>query len=82
MKSVFPTLCCTLLLTGCGGGSSSGNDEASDSEGGAGPQILTGTFVDSPVSGLSYETETLSGITNEFGEFVAGSSNPDTFGFV
>lgn len=45
------------FFTGCGGGSSAGKTTAS------------GTFVDSPVAGLSYQTDSLSGITDESGTF-------------
>lgn len=40
----------------------SNNDDIPDN-------INTGYFIDSPVSGLSYKTETLSGMTNDSGEF-------------
>lgn len=49
----------SLLLAGCGGSDSSDN----------GDNVLTGVFLDSAVSGLSYQTETLSGTTNSLGEF-------------
>ena len=45
-----------LLLSACGGGKK-------DSP------TLTGVFLDSPVQGLNYKTDTLTGITNEHGEF-------------
>jgi len=59
------------LLFACGGGSG----ENSDSENAVisptqpAPQQFTGTFVDAPVEGLNYTTETLSGTTNSQGEF-------------
>ena len=49
-----------LLLSGCGG-SSSGSDAPSDS--------MQGVFLDSPVAGVSYETETHSGTTDANGSF-------------
>ena len=55
---------CALLLVGCGGGSSTSSGD-SDSEG----AVLTGVFVDSPVEGLVYSTQTQSGTTNALGEF-------------
>lgn len=53
----------TVALAGCdsGGGSSSKKKDS--------PEIQTGVFTDSPVSGLFYETESQSGLTNELGEF-------------
>lgn len=33
------------------------------------PQVYTGIFIDAPVHGLSYQTASQSGVTNEFGEF-------------
>jgi hypothetical protein len=49
------------LLLSCGGGGS-GNGSVDDS-------IKVGRFLDSPVAGVSYSTETLSGKTNANGEF-------------
>lgn len=49
-----------LLLSGCGGGGS-GSDAPSDS--------MQGVFLDSPVAGISYETETHSGTTDANGSF-------------
>jgi len=48
-------------LASCGGGGGS-ND-------GATPTGLTGTFIDSTVSGLGYSAQTFSGITDENGQF-------------
>jgi len=54
------TLCC-ISLVGCSS-SSSTPDGTMDT-------VLTGVFLDSAVAGLSYSTETLSGVTNANGEF-------------
>jgi hypothetical protein len=57
--------CITLIsvtITGCGGGSGSDKGPAPE-------ETLTGRFLDSAVEGLSYLTETMSGSTNENGEF-------------
>lgn len=51
---------CALLLVGCGGGSSTPASEN---------MVLTGVFVDSPVEGATYATQTQSGTTNAAGEF-------------
>ncbi len=52
-----------FLLVGCGGGSDSDNNTSTSQ------QVETGVFLDSAVSGLHYETDTLSGETNADGEF-------------
>jgi hypothetical protein len=49
-----------LLIYGCGGGGH-GSDSSSDS--------MMGVFIDSPVGGVSYDSESHSGTTNEGGEF-------------
>jgi len=61
-----------LSLIGCGGGGGS--------SGGDTPAVTnTGTFVDSPVEGLKYETATLSGYTNDQGEFNYKTNESVTF---
>lgn len=59
---------CLLILSACGGGGSSDSTPANP--------VQTGVFLDSPVSGLHYETATQSGTTNVSGEFqyLAGES--------
>lgn len=70
----------SVLLTGCGGSSSGAPDVTevqSDSRGGlieeneenAVEQVKTGSFVDSPVSGIQYRTSAFSGITDIAGTF-------------
>ncbi|MBW4935874.1 hypothetical protein [Marinobacter sp. F4206] len=65
----------TLVLAGCGGdGSSWGNPtESSTSDADAAKsesvQASTGYFVDAPVKGLAYRTETLEGTTDALGRF-------------
>ena len=53
-------------LTGCGSDDDDGTPNSGDS---STQEIETGVFLDSPVSGLHYETDTLSGETNAQGEF-------------
>jgi len=64
VSKIIPFLLITTLF-GCGGGSS--NDDQVES-------ILTGVFLDSAVKGLSYKTDTQSGITDENGtlKYMAG----------
>lgn len=49
-----------ILLCGCGGESSTAEN---------GDTLVTGQFLDTAVAGLSYQTETQSGVTNLFGEY-------------
>ncbi len=53
-----------FLLSACGGGSSSGGGNLA-----APATPSTGVFTDSPVAGLHYQTDTLSGTTNALGEY-------------
>jgi len=55
---------CAFLLVGCGGSSSTPSNDS-------GPEdtVLTGIFIDSPVEGTTFSTETQSGATNDLGEF-------------
>lgn len=51
----------TIIGTGGGGGGDGGSNGSSSAE--------TGTFMDSPVAGLAYETDSQSGITDTNGHF-------------
>ena len=62
-------LSCFLFSCGAGSEDSASNDNTVITPSPSTPQQFTGTFVDSPVEGLKYVTETLSGITNSQGEF-------------
>ncbi len=57
-----------LLLTGCGGSSSSGT-----------PQTASGVFIDAPVEGLSYVSGSHSGVTGTGGTFTYEVGQPITF---
>lgn len=61
----------TSGLVACGGGSSSETSNTQDqTNDNSEAKVVTGTFVDSPVGGLEYETASgLSGITSDEGEF-------------
>jgi len=54
-------LAAALALAGCGGGGGSESTSTSSS--------LVGTFIDSPVSGLEFESPSGSGITDAYGNF-------------
>jgi para-nitrobenzyl esterase len=77
-KKILTSLAFSSLLffNGCGGASGS----SSDNDGGGGSLATnTGTFVDSPVQGLRYETSSLSGYTNSVGQFQYKTGETVTF---
>ena len=57
-----------LALSACGGGGS-----------GSSSNLLTGVFLDSPVAGVEFTTESQSGVTNAAGEFSYRSGETVTF---
>lgn len=65
----------TGFLSACGGGSS--NDDGSNLPNGS--DVKTGQFKDSAVKGLTYETATQSGITDENGTFKYKAGEAVTF---
>jgi len=67
-----------LLLAGCGGGSSTPSTNP-DGDSSSGDSILTGVFLDSPVEGVAFATETQSGTTNAAGEFMYLAGEQVTF---
>ncbi len=72
-KKIILGLGCVLvlgMLSACGGSGSGSDDE----------DVLTGQFVDSPVAGLAYRTETRSGFTNANGEFTYLAGETVVFG--
>ncbi len=61
----------SLITISCGGGGSSRSaDTVTTSPPPQPAQTFTGTFIDAPVSGLSYSTNTQTGVTNSSGEFM------------
>ena len=58
----------TFVLVACGGGGDGGSPNPSGTPTPP-PETLTGVFVDSPVSGANYSTDTQSGMTNLAGEY-------------
>lgn len=73
MRYVLCLLLSFLILSACGGGgggSNSGNETST---------IKSGVFVDAPVSGLYYETATLSGKTDSDGKFSYRAGETVTF---
>lgn len=67
IKSLY-LLLLTFVLAACGGGGDGGGPNPSGTPTPP-PETLTGVFVDSPVSGANYSTETQSGMTNTDGEY-------------
>ena len=68
-KYIAASVVATMALGGCGGSdSSSSNDTAQ-----------TGTFVDAPVAGLSYQTPSISGQTDSNGQFKYKAGEKVTF---
>jgi hypothetical protein len=59
-----------LLIGGCGGGSGGSSEE----------EVLTGRFLDSACAGLSYYTQSRSGVTNANGEFTYLAGETVVFG--
>lgn len=57
----------SIMTAACDGGNGDGN--VNGGNGGASAQIRTGSFIDAPVRGLSYDTDSVSGITNANGDF-------------
>ncbi|MFK7995990.1 MAG: hypothetical protein AB8B87_17770 [Granulosicoccus sp.] len=58
---------CLFSLAGCSDSDSTDTPETDTPD--PGINLLTGVFLDSAVSGLAYQTETRSGVTNEQGQF-------------
>lgn len=69
----------SLSLSACGGGSGSSTKETSQAPIQPSPVTYTGTFIDSPVQGLNYKTETQTGVTNANGEFIYQLNEKVTF---
>jgi CxxC motif-containing protein (DUF1111 family) len=65
----YTVLLSTMLLVGCGGGSSSSSNSNSGSDSSSGSTSSTGVFIDDVVSGLKYINGSITGYTNEKGEF-------------
>jgi len=70
-KAMLFALAVALILTGCGGGGGS--------SGGGGVSALVGTFIDAPVSGLDFESESGGGITDANGNFTYRKGEKVTF---
>ena len=65
----------TIGLSACGGGGDS--SPSAPSSGPSSP--LVGVFLDAPVAGIDYETESIKGVTNSNGEFQYRSGEGVTF---
>ncbi len=72
VQVAFGSIIIAIVLfaaVGCGGGGSSSSDSS----------LQTGTFIDSPVQGLNYHSETQSGITDKDGHFMYQEDEMMTF---
>jgi len=80
-RTSLTALFISLLTVSCGGGGSatSSSPETPTTVIETQPTVFTGVFLDSAVEGLSYKTETNSGITNVLGEFSYQSDENVTF---
>jgi len=76
MKNTIIALVLGLLVTSCGGGGSGSTPVITGTNNAI---VLTGQFIDSAVSGIRYETATLSGVTNSLGEFEYHPGDKITF---
>ncbi len=63
-KKILALCASMLFLSACGGGSDSNTTTP-----GVPATTLTGVFIDSPVAGLQYQTNTISGTSNTAGEY-------------
>ncbi|WP_286263360.1 DM13 domain-containing protein [Thalassotalea atypica] len=80
MMRFASVLLSAVFLYGCGGGGSSGSSTIAEQPAPPPtPTIYTGSFVDSAVQGLAFETATESGLTNEAGEFTYQQGEVITF---
>ncbi|MCE0559246.1 hypothetical protein [Motilimonas sp. E26] len=69
MKIRLLSGCIALALAGCGGSSNSSTETPTPAPTPT-PQIQKGIFLDSPVAGINYRTDTITaGVTNAQGEF-------------
>lgn len=69
-----------IVIAGCGGSDSSNDSPSTEDSSTDDSSILTGQIIDSPVCGLDYYTETLSGITAENGEYQYRAGETVVFG--
>lgn len=71
LKQIGISSVISISLVACGGGGSGSSiSQGSSTPVQPPPVTYTGIFVDAPVQGLNYKTETQAGITNENGEFI------------
>lgn len=73
LKALIGVLLSAALLVGCNSGSSDGMNESSSLS------LLSGIFIDSPVEGLEYETETQNSMTDADGAFMYMEGESITF---
>ncbi|MGY3569526.1 hypothetical protein [Vibrio paucivorans] len=69
----------SVVLAGCGGDSSSSSDSSGSGSSGSSTTAQTGQFIDAAVANINYETETLSGVTDENGNYQYEEGETVTF---
>jgi hypothetical protein len=81
MDIKYITIIAALSIAGCGGGGGGGgiSDTDDGGESGSTSQGITGTFLDSAVGGINYQTESRTGTTNTAGEFLFEIGETVTF---
>lgn len=70
LKGLIVGFLCAVSMVGCGGSSDGGSGSSAQTKGNTSAvEVKTGYFVDAPVMGLRYRTNSRSGITDELGRF-------------
>ncbi|WP_286222141.1 hypothetical protein [Marinobacter apostichopi] len=70
LKGLIVGLLCAVSIVGCGGSSDGGSGSSAQTKGSTSDvEVKTGYFVDAPVFGLRYRTNSRAGTTDELGRF-------------
>lgn len=71
--TLISSVLATLIIVGCGGGGGGSSDGTTTTG------VSTATFIDSPVTGLEFESATQSGVTDDNGNFIYKEGESVTF---
>ena len=70
LKGLIVGWLCAVSMVGCGGSSDGGSGSSAQTKGSTSDvEVKTGYFVDAPVMGLRYRTNSRAGVTDELGRF-------------